>query len=130
VSPNTGSGSVSTKAGTLFLWIGVPIGLAFLLKGVGWDRAAVVTALAWKSIVFPHDWVVRRTSTGSSAAFPFDIAILVALTQWVSAAFVFGYLARKRSITTTIWVAPLVIIAVGLLVNLLMAVAGLTVEWP
>src|SRR5687767_4323079 len=111
MSPRTASNSVTIRVGILFLWISVPIALALFLRGVGWDRAAVVVALTWKSIVFPHDWMVRRTVTGSSAAFSFYSAILVAVAQWLSVAIVFGYLVRQRSIPVTIWVAPIAVIA-------------------
>lgn len=129
MGPKTASNSVSAGAAIMFLWISVLSVAPLLFKAFAWAGAALVTALTWKSIVFPHDWIVRRTMTGSLVAFSFDTAVLVAVAQWVSAAFVFGYVVRHRSMPATIWVAPVAVLAVALLVHLLIAAVGLAVDF-
>lgn len=119
---------VGARAGVLALWILIPAVAAIVLGSVGWERSALTIGLSWKGLVFPHDWLFRRTASGSTAVFSSNTALLVATVQWCLLALLFGRAVRPWSIRASVWAAPVVVLAVALLAHLLIRAFGLTYE--
>lgn len=109
------------------LWIVAPFSLLALAAMAGL-LIAMGPLLLFLLVVLPHQWFVRRDQFQAVAVFSTGEALLIALGQWLVVALLYAFLTRRVDPKVHRWLPPLVILAVGILVNAIVTALGVTVE--
>lgn len=106
------------------VWLLAPLGFVIVPgllspEFLGELRTGVLNG--WFAIVFPHPWFhdLEGDRILSNAG-----ALVLAVAQWLTVGTAFAVLARGQGARRLFWLAPLVIVAVGL------AVAGSALWFP
>jgi len=114
-------------AAILVAWLVIPMGVLTGLARAG-VQAAMYPLLPLLFIIYPHNWIVHRTTDRSTAVFSSTTAAIVAIIQWAAVAIAFSVLTRRYSPLQQAWLAPLVVVGVGIVVLILVHLLGLEVE--
>jgi hypothetical protein len=121
VQPTDETGRSLARAGILAAWTLLPVAAAIALRSLPASR---FIALWWVALVFPHGSVVFQPPLRPLPVYDMAFGAIIAIVQWAVVAFVFGYLLRNRPLRTAVWLAPLVIVGIGLLSHLVFYVQG------
>jgi hypothetical protein len=99
---------------------------------LGLARAGVVVAMApllpLYFLIYPHGWFVRRANNMSIAVFSSRTAVLAAILQWAVVTVAFAFLTRNLTTQRQAILAPVVIIVVGVVVQVIVHLLGIEVE--
>jgi hypothetical protein len=114
-------------AGMFAAWVVLPGALGALAARLGAWPLAIGLLLPWSSLIFPHGSTWVRGGMGQPAWSP-STAVFLATAQWIVAAVVFGWRTRFDPVRGRFWSAPVVVIAVAILVRLGLHLCGFTVE--
>lgn len=119
---------IARAAATFVSWLVLPqaISIAFHLIGLGAVTLAVL--LPWKFLVFPHDWAVVREFARSRPVWSDSTAVLIAVFQWACACAAYSWFAARLRWRTHLWLAPLVIVGIGIGFLLISGVVGVQIE--
>ena len=112
--------------GAFLLWLPGPV-MALWLVGIVIPLAPLF-ALPWLTVVFPHQWLVRSTGYGFDLVFTTAEAWTVAVVQWVIVGALYTVASRRLSPRARVALAPLVIVATGIVFHLVTGWLGLIVQ--
>jgi len=115
-------------AGILAAWVVMPGALGALAARLGAWTIAMGLWLPWTMFIFPHDSVWLRSGTGGQRAWPQSVAIMLAVAQWSMVALVFGWKTRADSARERFWFAPVVVVAMAVVIRLGLHLSGYSVE--
>ncbi len=116
------------RGGAIFVaWLLGPIGLLFGLARAGMG-AAMGPLLPLLFIIYPHDWFVHRSGYSSAPVFSSSTAALVAIAQWALVTIEFAVLTRRLSASRQAWLAPVIVVGIGIAVLVLTSLFGITIE--
>lgn len=132
IGPSTIRVAVANRAGIFALWFLVfligSMPLAMLISMIhGLDRLAeVVFFLPGFMLAFFNS--VRLTTSGPTPAFPSRIQEFLTILVWGTTAISFAWATRNHRLRISILGAPLAILAVTVVLNLLLKAWGVTVQ--
>jgi len=115
-------------AGMFAAWVVLPGAFGALAARLGAWTLAMGLLLPWSSLIFPHGSTWLRDGMGAQRAWSSSIAIFLATAQWIVAALAFGWRTRFDPVRERFWSAPVVVIAIAILVRLGLHLCGFTVE--
>lgn len=107
-------------------WLLGPFALltGLVLAGV---KAAVAPFLLVALVIYPYASWVRRVGPAAGPVFTSGTALAFALLQWGLVTVMFALLTRRLSAAYQWWLAPLVVVAMAVVVSLVASWLGITV---
>ena len=107
-------------------WLLAPVGVLAALVRAGVDALTGPLILV-VYIVYPHASFVHRTGDTVTRLFSPGAAMVVAIVQWALVMAVFALITRRLRAAHQIWIAPLIVVAVGVVVSLVASALGITI---
>ncbi|HAT40755.1 MAG TPA: hypothetical protein DCS87_03400, partial [Rheinheimera sp.] len=91
-------------------------------------HAGLYILVAWKVVVFPHDWYVIREAYGSKAVFPAPWAAVAAIVQWLTVVVMVAWFTKSMKPRNQFLLSLITILIIGIAVSILAKALGFHIE--